>query len=71
MELPFGDNARDIFDKTKEIKIIACGTSYNAACVARYWFEEFGVRCDVEIASEYRYRKHVVNDGTLFVTISQ
>ena len=71
LELPFGENAREIFDKTKEIKIIACGTSYNAACVARYWFEEFGIRCDVEIASEYRYRKHVVNEGTLFVTISQ
>jgi len=71
LELPFGDNAREIFDRTKELKIIACGTSYNAACVARYWFEEFGVKCDVEIASEYRYRKHVVNDGTLFVTISQ
>jgi len=71
LELPFGDNARDIFDRTKEIKIIACGTSYNAACVARYWFEEFGIKCDVEIASEYRYRKHVVNEGTLFVTISQ
>ena len=71
LELPFGENAREIFDNTKEIKIIACGTSYNAACVARYWFEEFGIRCDVEIASEYRYRQHVVNDGTLFVTISQ
>lgn len=71
LELPFGDNARDIFDKAKELKIIACGTSYNAACVARYWFEEFGIKCDVEIASEYRYRKHVVNPGTLFVTISQ
>lgn len=71
LELPFGDNARDIFDKAKELKIIACGTSYNAACVARYWFEEFGIKCDVEIASEYRYRKHVVNEGTLFVTISQ
>jgi len=71
LELPFGDNAREIFDRTKEIKIIACGTSYYAACVARYWFEEFGVKCDVEIASEYRYRKHVVNDGTLFMTISQ
>jgi len=71
LELPFGENARAIFDRTKEVKIIACGTSYNAANVARYWFEEFGVRCDVEIASEYRYRKHVVNDGTLFVTISQ
>ena len=71
LELPFGDNARDIFDAAREVKIIACGTSFNAACVARYWFEEFGIRCDVEIASEYRYRKHVVNDGTLFVTISQ
>ncbi len=71
LELPFGDSAREIFDKTKEIKIIACGTSYNAASVARYWFEEFGIKCDVEIASEYRYRKHVVNEGTLFVTISQ
>jgi len=71
LELPFGENARAIFDATKEIKIIACGTSYNAACVARYWFEEFGIKCDVEIASEYRYRKHVVNPGTLFVTISQ
>jgi glucosamine--fructose-6-phosphate aminotransferase (isomerizing) len=71
LELPFGENASEIFDKTKEIKIIACGTSYNAASVARYWFEEFGIKCDVEIASEYRYRKHVVNEGTLFVTISQ
>lgn len=71
LEIPFGENAKEIFDATKEIKLVACGTSYNAACVARYWFEEFGIKCDVEIASEYRYRKHVVNDGTLFVTISQ
>jgi glucosamine--fructose-6-phosphate aminotransferase (isomerizing) len=71
LEIPFGENAKEIFDATKALKIIACGTSYNAACVARYWFEEFGIRCDVEIASEYRYRKHVVDDGTLFVTISQ
>ena len=71
LELPFGENATEIFDAAKELKIIACGTSYNAACVARYWFEEFGIRCDVEIASEYRYRKHVVAPGTLFVTISQ
>ena len=71
LELPFGDKARDLFDATKELKIIACGTSYNAACVAKYWFEKFGVRCDVEIASEYRYRQHVVNPGTLFLTISQ
>lgn len=71
LELPFGDNAREIFDATKQVKIIACGTSYNAANVARYWFEEFGIQCDVEIASEYRYRKHVVKEGTLFVTVSQ
>jgi len=71
LELPFGENARAIFDGAKELKIIACGTSFYAANVARYWFEEFGIRCDVEIASEYRYRKHVVNEGTLFVTISQ
>ena len=71
LELPFGDNAREIFDATKEIKIVACGTSFYAASVARYWFDEFGIKCDVEIASEYRYRKHVVNDGTLFLTISQ
>ncbi|MFT5609738.1 MAG: glucosamine--fructose-6-phosphate aminotransferase (isomerizing) [Polaribacter sp.] len=71
LEIPFGENAKEIFDAAKALKIIACGTSYNAACVARYWFEEFGIRCDVEIASEYRYRKHVVDDGTLFVTISQ
>ena len=71
LELPFGENARAIFDQSKELKIVACGTSYIAACVARYWFEEFGVKCDVEIASEYRYRKHVVNDNTLFMTISQ
>ncbi len=70
-ELAFGETAREIFDRTKELKIIACGTSYYAASVARYWFEEFGIKCDVEIASEYRYRKHVVNEGTLFMTISQ
>lgn len=70
-ELAFDDQAREIFDRTKELKIIACGTSYYAASVARYWFEEFGIKCDVEIASEYRYRKHVVNEGTLFMTISQ
>ena len=50
-ELAFGEEARDIFDQTKELKIIACGTSYYAASVARYWFEEFGIKCDVEIRS--------------------
>ncbi len=70
-ESSFDEHASEIFDRTKELKIVACGTSYYAASVARYWFEEFGIKCDVEIASEYRYRKHVVNPGTLFMTISQ
>ena len=71
LELPFGDRAKQIFDDTQEVKIVACGTSYIAASVARYWLEEFGIKCDVEIASEYRYRTHVVNPRTLFITISQ
>ncbi|NIV15717.1 MAG: SIS domain-containing protein, partial [Aliifodinibius sp.] len=53
-------------------KIVACGTSYHAGLVARYWAESIaGIPCDVEIASEYRYRKTVVQPGSLFVTISQ
>jgi glucosamine--fructose-6-phosphate aminotransferase (isomerizing) len=53
------------------VQIIACGTSYHAGYVARYWLEEIGIPCSVEVASEYRYRKVVVPDNTLFVTISQ
>ena len=67
-----GPNAKAILDKTEFIQIIACGTSYHAGLVAKYWFEEIaGVHCHVEVASEFRYRKHVVRPGTLFVTISQ
>jgi len=67
-----GPKAQQILDATKVIQIIACGTSYHAACVAKYWFEELaGVPCHVEIASEFRYRKHIVQSGTLFVTVSQ
>jgi glucosamine--fructose-6-phosphate aminotransferase (isomerizing) len=52
--------------------IIACGTSYHAGLVSRYWFEEIaGIPCDVEIASEYRYRRHDKEPGTLVVAISQ
>ena len=51
--------------------IIACGTSYHAGLVARYWLEEVGVPCSVEVASEFRYRHVVVPPDTLFVTISQ
>ncbi len=72
LEETFGPKARLIFDKVKQVQIVACGTSYNAGMVARYWFEDVaGIPCQVEIASEIRYRKTVVVDNTLFVTISQ
>jgi glucosamine--fructose-6-phosphate aminotransferase (isomerizing) len=67
-----GPKAKEILDKVEYVQIIACGTSYHAGLVAKYWFEEIaGVHCHVEVASEFRYRKHVVRPGTLFVTISQ
>ena len=71
LELAFGPEARPILNATKEIKLVACGTSYHAACVARYWFEEFGYKADVEVASEFRYRSPMVSPDTLFITISQ
>ncbi|MGL4756588.1 MAG: glutamine--fructose-6-phosphate transaminase (isomerizing), partial [Aeromonadaceae bacterium] len=56
----FGNGARDIFSRVEHVQIVACGTSYHSGMVARYWFEELaGVTCNVEIASEYRYRKSV------------
>lgn len=68
----FGPEANLAFDKTKGVHIIACGTSYHAGLVARYWIESLcKIPCNVEIASEYRYRSPVVPDGTLFVSISQ
>lgn len=68
----FGINAEEIFQKTKSVTIVACGTSHHAGMVARYWIEAIaGLPCNVEIASEFRYRKRVVTPGTLFVTISQ
>ncbi len=67
-----GPNAKQILDAVEAIQIIACGTSYHAGLVAKYWFEELaGLHCHVEVASEFRYRKHVVRPGTLFVTVSQ
>ena len=67
-----GPHAKDILDKTKIIQIIACGTSYHAGLIAKFWFEEIaGIPCFVDVASEFRYRKHVVQSDTLFVTISQ
>ena len=68
----FGIDAETIFKKVKAIQIVACGSSYYAGMVARYWFEEIvGLPCSVEIASEFRYRKTAVLPNTLLVTISQ
>ncbi len=68
----FGEQAATIFPQIEAIQIIACGTSYHAGLVAKYWFEAIaGVQCNVEVASEFRYRKTVVRPNTLFVTISQ
>ncbi|RMG55785.1 MAG: glutamine--fructose-6-phosphate transaminase (isomerizing) [Gammaproteobacteria bacterium] len=67
-----GPEATTILDRIRHVQIVACGTSYHAGMVARYWFEELaGIPCAVEVASEFRYRKHVVPEGSLFVTISQ
>ncbi len=71
LEESFGVEAKTLFDKTRGVHIIACGTSYHAGLVARYWLEEVGIPCNVEVASEYRYRKVVVPEGTLFVSITQ
>jgi glucosamine--fructose-6-phosphate aminotransferase (isomerizing) len=68
----FGAEARKIFDQINSILILACGTSYHAAMVARYWLEGLaGIPCNVEIASEYRYRESVPNPQALVITISQ
>ena len=68
----FGHKAEAIFKNTKHIQIIACGTSYNAGLVAKYWLEDIAkIPTHIEVASEYRYRNPVILDDTLFVTISQ
>jgi glucosamine--fructose-6-phosphate aminotransferase (isomerizing) len=68
----FGVRAPAIFDKVEAVQIIACGTSYHAGLVARYWIEGLAnLPCEVEIASEFRYRRHAVRPNTLVVTISQ
>jgi len=71
LEESFGHVATDLLDKTENVLIIACGTSYHAGLVTRYWLEEIGIPCQVEVASEYRYRKTVVVEGTTIITISQ
>ena len=66
------DMVRNIISETKRIFIVACGTSYHAAMVAKYWFEEYaGIPVSVDVASEFRYRRPVLEDGTLAILISQ
>ncbi|SDT10084.1 glutamine--fructose-6-phosphate transaminase (isomerizing) [Pseudomonas oryzae] len=68
----FGPQAAELFAKVRNVQIVACGTSYHAGMVARYWLEELtGLPCQVEVASEFRYRKVAVQPDSLFVTISQ
>lgn len=67
-----GVNAVEILKKVEHVQIIACGTSYNSGMAARYWFEDIaGVSCDVEIASEFRYRNFVTRPNSLLITLSQ
>lgn len=68
----FGPQAAKLFANVRNVQIVACGTSYHAGMVARYWLEELaGISCQVEVASEFRYRRVVVRPDTLFVSISQ
>ena len=72
LDSAFGYDASEILDQVKSVTIVACGTSFHAGLVARYWMEGLaGVPCTVEVASEYRYRQPVVTPNSLFVTISQ
>jgi glucosamine--fructose-6-phosphate aminotransferase (isomerizing) len=72
LDAAFGPLAAKAFDDIRAVQIVACGTSFHAGMVARYWMEDIaGLPCNVEVASEFRYRRHVVAPGSLFVTISQ
>ncbi len=72
LEESFGHGANDIFDQIEGVNIVACGTSYHAGLLARYWFEALAdIPCNVEIASEFRYRQPVTRKNQLLVTISQ
>ncbi|MEH6648834.1 MAG: glutamine--fructose-6-phosphate transaminase (isomerizing) [Motiliproteus sp.] len=72
LEQAFGAEAAGIFDQVGSVQIIACGTSYHAGLIAKYWIEELvGIPCLIEVASEYRYRKAAVLPNSLFLTISQ
>jgi len=72
LDAAFGDGAGQLFARVKGVQIVACGTSYHAGLVARYWLEEWaGIPCEVEVASEFRYRRRVAHADTLLVTVSQ
>ncbi len=72
LEAAFGPAATEVFKRTQNVHIVACGTSYHAACVVRYFIEQISkVPCAVDIASEYRYRSPLVPPNSLFVTVSQ
>lgn len=72
LDTAFGSEVTKVLDKTRGVHIVACGTSYHAGLIARYWIEQLcKLPCTVEIASEYRYRSPAVPEDTLFVTISQ
>jgi glutamine---fructose-6-phosphate transaminase (isomerizing) len=68
----FGCKAEEIFNEVRQVQIVACGTSYNAGLVAKYWLEDIAkIPCNVEVSSEYRYRHPILLNDTLFVTLSQ
>ncbi len=72
LEYAFGHNAAEVFDQVQGVHIIACGTSYHAGLVAKYWLESLaGIPCSVEVASEFRYRHPVARRNSLIVAISQ
>lgn len=72
LEEAFGVKAKAIFDKVQNVQIVACGTSHHAGMITKYWLENIAkMPCQVDIASDYRYRNVIVQPGTLFVTISQ
>ncbi len=72
LEAAFGASANKLLSQVEHVQIVACGTSYHAGMVAKYWLEDWGgLPCSVEVASEYRYRRTVVPKNSLFVSISQ
>ncbi len=72
LEQAFGTKAKEVLDTVQAVQIIACGTSYHSGMVAKYWIENLvGIPCQIEVASEYRYRKTVALPNSLFITISQ